>query len=423
MPVEAIVSPVVSADSSLYSSTRFVGRQPILDLQQAVHGYELLFRTSLENSFSGDSDNATRQMIDNVLLLGMDTIAPGSRAFVNCTREAITEELITFLPPEVTVVEVLETVEVDEELVGACVKLKKMGYQIALDDYVPGGGSDRLIELANYVKLDYRACGPEQLRQIQRYLEGAEVALVAEKVETAEEFERARDAGYLYFQGYFFARPTILHSREIPPNLVIYMQLLSAISRPQMDLREIERLVMAETSLCYRVLRVVNSVAVGLRYEVTSVRQALLLLGEDPLRRLLSIATATSLWKRYNVSSELILLALQRARFCELLAPLCGQPGGEQYLIGLISVVDAILQVPMEQVLKMLPLRGEAAGVLLGQDGPAGASLKLIQAYERQDWRSCGLICRRLHLSEAELMRMYVVALQWATKEIRDAGL
>src|SRR5260370_8386576 len=192
----------------------------------------------------------------------------------------------------------------------------------------------------------------------------------------------------------------------------MYIQLLSAISRSASDLGEIERLVMAEASLCYRVLRMVNSASLGIRGQTTSIRQALFLIGEDQLRKLVAVASATSFGKTFNRSPELILLALQRARFCELLTPVPYQPHGQRYLIALLSAFDAILQIPMEQMLKMLPLRGDAAGVLRGDDGPVAAPLRLLRCYEDRQWDRCAAFCETLQISEVELTDIYVASLQ-----------
>jgi len=217
MPAIASAAPPVapSADTVLAAVTHYVGRQPILDATQQVFGYELLFRQGLDNSFSGNPEQATRQMIDNVLLFGLDTLTPSAKAFINCTREALVDRLVTSLPVDLTVLEVLETVTVDDAVVEACTDLKNKGYRIALDDYLPDRGADRLIHLADYIKLDFRACSSAELRRIRASLKGHPVKLIAEKVETAEEFKQARSEGYSLFQGYFFSRPTILQRREI----------------------------------------------------------------------------------------------------------------------------------------------------------------------------------------------------------------
>jgi len=413
----------ITADTVLAAFTHYVGRQPILDQSQQLFGYELLFRTGLDNAFAGDPEQATRQMIDNVLLFGLDTLTPSAKAFINCTRTALVDRLVTSLPVDLTVLEVLENITVDDAVVEACTDLKKMGYRIALDDYLPTRGDERLVELADYIKLDFRACAPEELRAVYKSLSGHKAQLVAEKVETEEEFRIAHGEGYELFQGYFFARPTILQQREIPPSHMLYVQLLSAISQSPWDQREVERLVMAEASLCYRVLRLVNSPTLAIRGQITSIRQALLMIGEDEFRKLVCVASATSFGKRFKMSSELILLALHRARFCELLAPVAHQLQGEQYLIGLLSAFDAILQIPTAQILELLPLRPDAAGVLLGHDSPVALPFRLLQCYEQRQWVQCARFCHKLRISETELTSIYINALQWATKEIRDAGL
>ena len=425
MPViaPAVLDSAPTAETVLATFTHYVGRQPILDGTQQVFGYELLFRQGLDNSFSGNPEQATRQMIDNVLLFGLDTLAPSAKAFINCTREALVDRLVTSLPVDLTVLEVLETVTVDDAVLEACTDLKNMGYRIALDDFLPDRGADRLIDLADYIKLDFRACSATELRRIRDSLKGHPAQLIAEKVETEEEFKLARSEGYSLFQGYFFSRPTILQQREIPPSHMLYVQLLSAISQSPWDQREIERLVMAEASLCFRVLRLVNSPTLAIRGQITSIRQALLMIGEDEFRKLVCVASATSFGKRFNMSSELILLALHRARFCELLAPIAHQMQGEQYLIGLLSAFDAILQIPTTQILELLPLRPEAAGVLLGQDTAAALPFRLLQCYEQRQWVRCARFCHKLRISETELTAIYINALQWATKEIRDAGM
>jgi EAL and modified HD-GYP domain-containing signal transduction protein len=420
---EATPDSAPTADTVLAAFTHYVGRQPILDASQQLFGYELLFRTGLDNCFSGDPEQATRQMIDNVLLFGLETLTPHAKAFINCTREALVDRLVTSLPVELTVLEIVESITVDDAVVEACTDLKKMGYGIALDDFLPDRGADRLLPLADYIKLDFRACSPLELRRIHQSLQGVKAHFIAEKVETEEEFKQALADGFQLFQGYFFSRPTILQQREIPPSHMLYVQLLSAISQSPWNHREVERLVMAEASLCFRVLRLVNSPALAIRGQITSIRQALLMIGEDEFRKLVCVASATSFGKRFNMSSELILLALHRARFCELIAPIAHQIQGEQYLIGLLSAFDAILQIPTAQILELLPLRPDAAGVLLGHDTPAALPFQLLHCYEQRQWVRCARFCHKLHISEAELTSLYLNALQWATKEIRDAGM
>jgi c-di-GMP-related signal transduction protein len=421
MPNLVDSQPLRETPAPTATPTRFIGRQPILDPARQVFGYELLFRAGWENSFSGDSETAAQKMIDNTLLFGMDKLVQGGMAFINCTRDSLTSRVVTCLPAATTVLEVLETVQVDDEVIAACSELKRLGYRIALDDFLPGTSSDRLIDLADYIKLDFRACDAAQLRSIQSQLRGSPVTLLAEKVETAAEFQRALDDGYHLFQGYFFAHPAVLTSREIPTNHLIYIRLLSALSRSPADHGEIERLVGAEASLCFRLLRLVNSAGFGIRSRISSIRQALLMVGEIEFGKLVSIAAASCLGGQPDQSPELILLCLHRARFCELLAPIAGQDSAEQYLIGLLSVLDVMLNVSMQQLLQLLPLRSAAADVLLGNPSPIDLPLRLVRHYERSDWELCAGFCSTLAISEAELASIYLESLDWANQNVQNS--
>lgn len=416
-----IPPPLAVAPPPPAAPTRFIGRQPILNAARQVYGYELLFRSGWENCFTGSTEVAAQQMIDTTLLFGMENLVLGGKAFVNCTASALTSRLVTCFPTG-TVLEVLETVQVTDEVVAACKELKHLGYTIALDDFLPGTSCDRLVGLADYIKLDFQACDASQLRHIQSQLVGTSAALIAEKVETAEQFNRALKEGYRFFQGYFFARPSVLTSREIPANRVAYIQLLNAVNDPLSDRNQLERLVSSEASLCFRLLRYVNSAGFGVRGRVSSIRQALILIGEIEFRKLVTIAAAACLSSDTNQSPELMLLCLHRARFCELIAPIAGQATAEQYLIGLLSVLDAMLNVSMKQILPMLPLRPAAAAVLLGEPSPIDLPLRLIGYYEQSQWEVCAIACRTLGITEAELTSLYLESLRWANQQTHNFG-
>jgi c-di-GMP-related signal transduction protein len=421
MPNSLVNPPPTQAPLPPPAPTRFIGRQPILSPNRKVYGYELLFRSGWENCFTGNPEDAAQQMIDTTLLFGMENLVHGGKAFVNCTAAALTNRLVTCFPKG-TVLEVLETVQVTDEVVTACKELKQLGYSIALDDFLPGTSSDRLLGLADYIKLDFQACDANQLRHIQRQLTGSHAALIAEKVETAEQVNRALNEGYHLFQGYFFSRPAVLTSREVPANRVAYIQILNTINDPLSDRNQLERLVSSEASLCFRLLRFVNSAGFGARGRVSSIRQALILIGEVEFRKLVTIAAATCLGSGANQSPEIMLLCLHRARFCELIAPIAGLATAEQYLIGLLSVIDAMLNVSMERILLMLPLPPDSAAVLLGEPSTIDLPLSLIRYYEQSQWEVCAAACRSLSLTEAELTTIYLDSLRWANQQIHNFG-
>jgi EAL and modified HD-GYP domain-containing signal transduction protein len=437
-----VIAPPVVAQPETSAPARFIGRQPIFDANQKIFGYELLFRTGWENSFTGDFESVGQQMIDNALIFGMDNLVHGARAFLKCTRGCLTSRFVTCLPVAHTVLEIPASIFIDDDVVAACRELKHLGYHFALDDFAPGTSAERLLSLADFVKLDLRTWEADPA-SIQSQLRHGSAAPIAKKVETAEEFTRARDQGYRYFQGYFFARPTVLTSKEIPSHPLSYLKLLAAMDRSPIDQHEIERLVSADASLCLRLLRFVNAVDFGARAPVSSIRQALLMIGEARLRKLITIAGATSLKTNVPQSPELTLLCLHRARFCELLAPIAGLAAAEQYLIGMLSVVDAMLNISMEKLLTMLPLRPNTTSVLLSQGGappsqksapldqksalqeqagPIDLPLRTIRHYEQNDWAACAADCTALGISEAALTSIYLDSLHWAHQQIHDAA-
>ena len=396
--------------------SRFLARQPVLNVRSEVVAYELLFRNGWENCFHGESDTATLQTLDQMTYMGIESLTHNQLAFVNCSREALVGGLVTVLPCRTTVLEILETVEPDDEVMEACRELRKMGYQIALDDFVPRPEMRPLIEVASYVKVDFRLSDASVRRDIYRMTRDSYAALLAEKVEDQEEFNIAKAEGCEYFQGYFFCRPKVFVNREIPTNRVNYLRLMAELTRTPMDLLEVVRIVSLEASLCYRLLRLANSPLWGRRDDVTSVKEAFMLVGEDRFRALASVAASCVLSE--DQPSALISLSVVRARFCEILAPLIGENPSEQFMLGLLSLLDAMLQTPMESIVRSLPLRAEAKGALLGATNPAAVPLNLIRSFESGAWGNCAGAADAVGVSEETLARLYVESVQWATETL-----
>jgi c-di-GMP-related signal transduction protein len=397
--------------------TRFLARQPILDKSRAVIGFELLFRSGWENWFCGESGQATRQMLDNCLWMDMDALTSHSLAFINCTREALVGKLVTLLPPESTVLEILETVQPDPELIKACVALRAMGYRFALDDFLPRRDMQPLVDIASYIKVDFRLSNATQRDEIQALARGSGAVLLAEKVEDQQEFDIALNEGYQCFQGYFFCRPKIIADREIPPNRLNYLRLLVELTRNPLNFHELTRIVQSEPSLCYRLLRLANSALIAARREITSVLGAFMLVGENRFRTLVSIAASGTLGQE-QPPAALISLSLERARFCELLAPMIGENSTEQFMLGMLSLVDAVLQISMETIAKSLPLRADAKAALLGETNPTSLPLLLIRSFEKGAWGACSCEAQCLGVSEETLAGLYVESVQWANEVV-----
>jgi c-di-GMP-related signal transduction protein len=394
-------------------NARFVARQPILTSDEQVFGYELLFRDGVENYFrASDAESASRSTLDSSILMGLDVLCDGRRAFVNCTREVLLKDYVTLLPASQVAVEVLESVPPDDLVIAACQRLKAAGYLIVLDDFAFRDIREPLTILADIIKVDMRCTRPaEREEMIHRYAQSG-CKMLAEKVETREEFDSARKAGFVYFQGYFFRQPEVLSAREIPRNRITYLRMLQAVSEPELDGREIEKLIKSEASLCYRLLRYMNSAAFAFGSEIHSVRHALALLGEREVRRWVRLV-ATLAGGRQK-SSELVASALIRARFCELLSPRIPHGDSDPFLMGLLSVMDVILEMPMPEVIHSLPLDQDTKAVLLGGESRLRPLYQLMLARESGCWEDTRQLTHQLHLSESEVAEAYWQAMQWA---------
>jgi c-di-GMP-related signal transduction protein len=258
-----------------------VARQPILNREPQVFGYELLFRYGIENFFrASDMEAAARSTLDSSLLMGFDVLCDGHRAFINCTRDLLLKDGITLLPAEQTVVEILEDIEPDDLVIAAWERLRVAGYMIALNDYVANDPREPLTPLADIIKVDFERTTPAERAELVKRHGCPKRHMLAEKVETRDQFETALHNGFVYFQGYFFRRPEVLKTREIPTNQVNYLRMLKAVSREEVDIRELEGLIKSEASVLYRLLRYLNSPIFGMRNEIHSIRHALAILGE-----------------------------------------------------------------------------------------------------------------------------------------------
>lgn len=390
----------------------YVARQPIFDREEKVFGYELLFRNGLENTFSGDTDEASRATLDRSLLMGLDVLCDGRRAFVNCTRDTLIKGLVTLLPSTMTVVEILEDVPPDPVVIEACLSLKEAGYMLALDDYVADDPREPLTEMADIIKVDLQLTSEAQRSDLIQKHGPWRCRMLAEKVETHRDFVQAREQGFVYFQGYFFRRPETLNTRDMPANRLHYLRMLQEVSRPELDIAGLEKLIKAEASVCYRLLRYLNSSIFGLKSEIRSVRHALSMLGEREVRRWVRLVAAVGAGQERT--SDLVLSALVRGRFGELLSPRMPHGSSDLFLLGLLSLIDAMLEMPMADVLERIPLDHETKAVLLGQPSRLRPVYQLMLAHESGEWEAVGQLCESLRLEAEQVAGLWWQAQQWA---------
>jgi c-di-GMP-related signal transduction protein len=396
---------------------RYFARQPILDCLGRVHGYELLFRGGPTVAFSGDGDLATRTMLDNSVIFGLELLTSGYPAFVNCTREALLEETVQVLPPAMTVLEVLEDLEPDAALIAACRRLKTAGFRLALDDFVWKPGMERLLQLADYVKVDFIQTGERERGELMRRLDDYAVTLLAEKVETYEQYEQAGAEGFALVQGYFFCRPVLLRGRKIPPNRLSQMQILKELKKNPLDLSSLSEILKRDASVTYRLLRLINSPVCGMQQEVSSILSALLAVGDEVFRRVAMLAIASEL--NAGRPPELLRMALVRGRFCELAAARCSLDPAEQFLLGLLSLVSAMTGTPMERLTPLLPLRPAIREALEGAETRERSLLEWVVRHERGDWTGCHEVASACNLDGEAAAQSYAQALLWAEQALQ----
>lgn len=395
----------------------FVAAQPIFDQQLKVFRHELLFRSGPENYFPAGTDarRATSSVISHGLgMIGLDALTAGTRAFINLPRNLLVDDFAFILPASRVVIELLETIEPDDEVLDACHRLHTRGYQLALDDFVDSPAYKVMLQFADYVKVDFVATPEAEWTAIARRLIPRGIRMLAEKVETQAEVNGARKVGYRYFQGYFFAKPVMVAAKDVPGFRLNYLRLLRELNRSDLNFDQIEALVRQELSISYRVLRAINSAAFGLRSEVKSIRQALVLLGSDQMRKWACVWGLAGLGQ--DKPAELIVETLRRARFCEILgeAAQIESPLTEPFLVGLFSTIDAIVGRPKDEILDEIAIHGEVREGILGGANVYGTLLRCAVACERGDWEVCAQATGALGLTEAQVSEGLLAATEFA---------
>jgi c-di-GMP-related signal transduction protein len=389
---------------------RFVARQPIFDERLKVFAYELLFRAGPQNIFQPRKDASSRVIADSATLFDLQTLAGNAKAFMNVDDAAILSGAPRLLPAQRIVVEILETATPTPEIVQAREALCKDGYVLALDDFADDPKWAPMLPYVKFLKVDFRASGSERRQEIVRRYRSNGRQLLAEKVETQADMKEARRLGYSFFQGYCFCKPTMVAGKDIPGNKLTYMQLLEAIAAPEISYPKIENLMKHEPSFVYKLLRYLNSPLVGLRIEIHGVREAIALLGEREFRTWVSVVAIASMAS--DKAPELIRTALTRAYFCEEFATLIDMSAekSDLFLMGLLSVVDALLDRPMEQVLSSVPVAAEVREALTGDSNRFRDVYETLLAYEQADWNKLTTVAGTFPAIETHVPNCYLTA-------------
>jgi len=390
----------------------YVARQPVYDRDRNVVAYELLFRGAADATTASviDAQAATGEAALTAMAdIGLDTLVGGRRALVNVSRSFLLGEQVLALPPERVGLEVLESIEPDAEVMARLRDLAGRGYQILLDDFVLTCASRPLLDVAGFVKLDVRYGADLALGRVREHLDGAEMRLIAEKVESPEGVATCRDLGFHYFQGFVFGVPQLLTGKRIRPNRVTVLNLMNALARKDASIAQLESIIVQDVGLSVTLLRYLNSAAVGLNRRVSSIREAIVYLGMETIR---SFAYLVSLTAHSQEPAELARIGMIRGRMMEMLASALGHDDPPaHFTVGLLSVADALLSTPMDVLLDELDeLDDSVKRALIAREGELGDRMRLVESYE---------LCRFDHLATAgvnlHLVRdAYLRAVEWA---------
>jgi len=394
-----------------------LARQPILTRDENVFAYELLFReTPGEQNSDSDVQKGATNIIETLNVVGFDAVCDGRMAFIKCDEPMLLQEFYLLLPPDQVVVEAQEGIRASESVCTTCVSLKQKGYKLALENFTVDDPREKLVPYSDFLKVDVRRHSGADNSALAAKYGRKNRQMLAERVENRVQMLQAVQSGYTLFQGYFFRQPERMRARHIPANRATHLRLLRVLSAPELDLDAAEDLIKHAASLCYRLLRYLNSPLVGMASPVRSVRHAMALLGERELVRWLRMATALAMGE--EKCSDLVLSSLVRARFCELISTHVAEGNSDLFLMGMLSLMDAILEVPIGVVVEGLAFDEKIKEALLGakkgSETPLTPLYRLMLAREEGDWEEVIVQAKKVNLSVPQVNRAFNEAMAWA---------
>ncbi|MCF8044829.1 MAG: HDOD domain-containing protein [Desulfarculaceae bacterium] len=395
----------------------FVARQPILDEKERTVAYEILFRNGIENEFPDvEGDKATFRIIaDTFLASGFKEVTGGKKAFINFPENLIVNMAPRFLPSEQIVVEVLENVTPTKEVLESIRRLKKDGYTIVLDDFMFLEGLEPLVEAASMIKVDFKLLSVTEIQaMLERLKLYSGLKFLAEKIETYDQFEQARELGFSYFQGFFFARPRLLKSRTIPISENNLFRMISEVSKENVDFSKVTSVIQNDVAVSLRLLRLVNSAYYRRMSRIDSVRDAVVMLGQDRIKRFVMMLFAADIAE--GKADELIKVSISRARMAEEAGALLNIKFSrdELFTLGLFSNVDAMLGIRMEDLVTQLPFSEKINNALLRKNTAFSNLLFIIKLFERGFLKKAHHFCTRLKVKEEEMLDIYLDSLKMA---------
>ncbi|MFT5924326.1 MAG: EAL and modified HD-GYP domain-containing signal transduction protein [Paraglaciecola sp.] len=400
----------------------YVARQPILDREKNLFAYELLLRDSLDNIFPKNinEDVATAKIIEGLEFnLGLESLTQGSLAFINFTHDSIINGYPLLLDKDKIVVEILETAKPGKKLLAACIDLKNKGYSIALDDYEHNSIWEYFFPYVDIIKLDYSLTSEQQFQEIITALKPfPHIKLLAEKIETYAEFQHAIIIGCEYYQGYFFSRPEIIKTVAFNPSQIVVVNLWSEINKTELDFKNLTSIFEDDINLSFKLLRYVQSPIFKRYADIKTINQAILVLGIKELKRFISLLFTA----QFSIGKPKVLtiMALSRGRFCELMVnatlPINSQPSA--FLIGLLSLIDAMVDGDIQELMDKLPLHQDMKDAIINRKGECANFLTLCELFERADWENVDLFCQQINVDTEQSCGLFKDALIWAEQRI-----
>jgi len=403
----------------------YAARQPILDKSKNLFAYELLFRDSIDNVFPNiDGDEATTKMIEaSQFNMGMSEFTGNKPAFINFTLDTLSQGYPEMLTSDEVVIEILETIKPGKKLLGLCKNLHAKGYTLALDDYEHQNVWAHFYPYIKIIKIDIQQTGVEEIKEVLTAIKDhPHIKMLAEKVETYDEYNQMLHLGFDYFQGYFFAKPEMIKTKSLSPSQMAMAELLYETSKTDLDLNSVTSVFERDVSLSYKLLRYANSAIFKRRNEISTIKQALVILGSGELKRFIGLMFAIT--ANPDKPSELINMAMTRAKFCELVAHEIHSQLDVSiaFLSGLLSMIDAILDEEMSIILEKLPLSEDIKDPLLTKKGVMAALIKLVEFIEQAQWDKTTVVMDKLKLDKDKVIEHYNQAVAWADEQTKTVN-
>ncbi len=408
--------PPTGADA-VRDSDIYIARQPVFNAKTDLYAYELLFRSHDENSAAiVDGNAASSQVILNAFVdMNFHAIAKYHPVFINLTKDFILGEIPLPLAPDSLIIEIPDDVAVDAQLLKILKSFVSKGYTVAVNNFTPTEERVPLLDLVHIVKIDLQLCDRNSLASLAQSLKQYDVKLLAEKIESHEDFEWCKELGFDYFQGFFFSKPKNFTAQSIKPNRLAVLRILASLQNPDCDIRELEELISNDVSMSYKILRIINSALYSMPRAIESVKQAIMALGLKAIRDWIAIISLTDIDDKPR---ELVALSLQRARMMSLLAPARNLDADAAFTTGLFSLIDAMMDQSMERIMGELPLANDIVRALLDKEGELGSLMNFVVRYEQGEWDEATANSQ----SAEEVGQSYLDAIEWSSELINELG-